>query len=297
MCNPDKTRSIRRRALSALFIGAVAIAFSPILVRLSEPGPSATAFYRVFFSLPALWVWLSFTKSIEGKHRQPSSARDYMSLALAGLFFACDLAFWHWSVTLTSVANSTLLANAAPIFVTFGAFFLFGEKFSKIFFVGLICALSGVILVMSDSLGVGQKNLLGDFLGITTAIFYAAYIISVGRLRSEFSTATVMMWSGTVSCMVLVLVTLVSGEVFLAKSLAGWSILLCLALLSQAGGQSLIAYSLAHLPTALGSVGLLIQPVLAAWIAWIVFAEALGGLQLIGGIVVLVGIYLAQRGS
>lgn len=297
MFNVDKTRSVRKRALFALFIGAAAIAFSPIFVRLSELGPSATAFYRVFFALPALWIWMLFNHSIDGKYRQPSSAGDYIRLTLAGLFFACDLAVWHWSVTLTTVANSTLLANAAPIFVTFGAFFLFGERFSKVFFVGLVCTLIGVIVLMSNSLGVGQRNLLGDFLGVTTAIFYAAYILTVGRLRSEFSTTTIMIWSGFVSCLVLVPVTMLSGESFVAKSLVGWSILLCLALFSQAGGQSLIAYSLAHLPTALGSVGLLIQPVLAALIAWIIFAEALGGLQLIGGIVVLVGIYLAQRGS
>ena len=133
MQNPDTSSTVQQRAFAALFIGAGAIAFSPIFVRMSELGPSATAFYRVFFAIPVLWIWVYISNPIEGQHRHPSSPGDYIRLTLAGLFFSCDLAVWHWSIKLTSVANSTLLANAAPIFVTFGAFFLFGEKFSNTF--------------------------------------------------------------------------------------------------------------------------------------------------------------------
>ena len=150
---------------------------------------------------------------------------------------------------------------------------------------------------MSDSYTLGQRNLLGDFLGILTAIFYAAYILTVGKLRSEFSTATVMIWSGIVSCLALIPMAILSGEGLFASSLTGWLVLLLLALLSQAGGQSLITFSLAHLSPALGSVGLLLQPVLAALLAWVLFGEVLGSLQLFGGMIVLVGIYFAKRGA
>ena len=297
MQNPDTSSSVQQRALAALFIGAGAIAFSPIFVRMSELGPSATAFYRVFFAIPVLWIWVYISNPIEGQHRHPSSPGDYIRLTLAGLFFSCDLAVWHWSINLTSVANSTLLANAAPIFVTLGGFFLFGERFSKLFIIGLICAITGIFLLMSDSYTLGHRNLLGDFLGILTAIFYAAYILTVGKLRSEFSTATVMIWSGIVSCLALIPMAILSGEGLFASSLTGWLVLLLLALLSQAGGQSLITFSLAHLSPALGSVGLLLQPVLAALLAWVLFGEVLGSLQLFGGMIVLVGIYFAKRGA
>ena len=297
MNDSTKIKYLPKRALFALFIGAAAIALSPIFVRLSELGPSATAFYRIFFALPVLWLWMYRTDSDTIEYRQPSSLKDYFRLSLAGLFFAGDLSFWHWSINLTSIANSTLLANAAPIFVTLGAFFLFGEKFSKLFIFGLLLALSGILLLMSNSLDLGQHGVIGDLLGVVTAVFYAAYLLTVGRLRAQFSTATVMTWSGTACCIILIPVTILSGESFIAGSLAGWIILLSLALFSHAGGQSLITYSLAHLPAAFGSVGLLLQPVLAAFIAWFVFSEILGGLQLFGGSIVLVGIYLARRGS
>lgn len=287
----------KRLAFLALLLGAAAIAFSPIFVRLSELGPISTAFYRVFLALPALWIWMSFLAQRQQGTRKPSSRKDYGHLILAGLLFAGDLSFWHWSINLTSVANSTVLANAAPIFVTLAAFVMFKERFSRLFLIGLVCAIAGIILLMGDSLNLGGTNLLGDSLGVITAMFYAAYILAVGKLREEFSTATVMAWSGAVSSVVLLVVTWVSGESFMATSMFGWLMLLGLALFSHAGGQSLIAYSLAHLPAAMGSVGLLSQPVLAALMAWILFGEALGALQMLGGFAILAGIYLARRGS
>ena len=51
-----------RLALPALVLGAIGIAFSPIFVRLSELGPTATGFHRVFLALPLLWGWLAVTE-------------------------------------------------------------------------------------------------------------------------------------------------------------------------------------------------------------------------------------------
>ena len=288
---------MKQKALLALFFGAAAIAFSPIFVRLSELGPIATGFYRITFALPVLWVWMSLSDPVKGQRKRPSTKGEYFLLILAGLFFSCDLAVWHWSIKLTSVANATLLANAAPIFVTLGAFFFFGERFSALFLFGLASAVTGIFLLMSNSYGLDQRHFAGDVLGVVTAMFYAAYILVVGKLRAEFSTATVMTWSGFISCLVLIPVTILSGESFIATSFFGWLVLLLLALFSQAGGQSLITFSLAHLPVGLGSVGLLLQPGLAAVIAWYLFNEVLHNLQIIGGIIVLFGIYLARKGA
>ena len=284
-------------AFLALLLGAGAIAFSPIFVRLSELGPLSTAFYRVALALPALWFWMALPRSKADHVRTPATWKDYARLTLAGVFFAGDLAFWHWSINLTSVANSTLLANAAPVFVTLAAFFLFKQRFSKLFLLGLGCAIGGIVLLMGNSLSLGGDHLLGDALGVITAMFYAAYILAVGKLREEFSTAIVMAWSGLISGLILLVLMYLTEETLVAGSAKGWMVLFGLALFSHAGGQSLIAYSLAHLPAAMGSVGLLLQPVLAAVLAWTLFAEALGTLQVVGGAAVLAGIYIARRGA
>jgi drug/metabolite transporter (DMT)-like permease len=103
--------------------------------------------------------------------------------------------------------------------------------------------------------------------------------------------------TSTVTAILLFPAALLSGERVLPETGLGWLNLLGLALVSHAAGQGLIAYALAHLPAAFSSVSLLFQPVMAAIFAWMLLAEPLVPLQVLGGLVVLAGIYLARRGS
>jgi drug/metabolite transporter (DMT)-like permease len=283
--------------LTALVAGAVAIGFAPIFVRLSPVGPSATAFWRLILALPPLWLWMSWEREGRGKHRPPSSRSDYLLLSLAGFFFAGDLSLWHWSVKLTSVANATLLVNFAPVFVTLGGWLIFSQSVRIIFVLGMGLALGGMTLIAGNSFRIGLQHFLGDSLSFTAALFYAGYLLSVKYLRDHFSTSTIMAWSGLISTVVLLPVTLISGESFQVENLHGWMILIGLALISHVGGQSLIAYALAHLPASFSSVGLLVQPVAAALLAWFLLNETIGGWQTLGGVLVLFGILVARRGS
>src|SRR4051812_20332654 len=134
------------RAVSALLLGAACIALSPIFVRLSETGPTATAFWRVALAVPVLWSFWFIT------YRPRTAYRGAWPLLLAaGVAFAGDLAFWHTSIKLTSVANSTLLANLASIFVTLAAWIFLRQKPSALFLAGLAAALAGVALLVKTS--------------------------------------------------------------------------------------------------------------------------------------------------
>jgi len=281
-------------ALGALLVGASCIALSPIFVRLSEAGPTATAFWRVALAVPALWILVFF-------RNHPASgnpSRKTFLLFAAGLAFAGDLAFWHTSIKLTSVANSTLLANLASIFVTLAAWIFLRQRPSALFLAGLAAALAGVAMLVQTSLQFSSTGLLGDALGVVTAMFYAAYILAVKGLRDRGETALrLMAVTSTLTAFILFPVARASGEQMLPHSAYGWAILLGLALISHAAGQGLIAYALAHLPATFSSVGLLLQPVIAAFFAWTLLGEPLVMLQIIGGVVVLAGIYLARRGS
>lgn len=284
-------------ALLALCGGAVGIAFAPIFVRLSYVGPSATAFWRLTLALPALWLWMMLEGQGGDPFRRPLSAADYARLSLTGLFFAGDLAVWHWSIRFTSVANATLLANFAPIFVALGGWLFFAQSVGLTFLLGMSTALIGTTLMVGTSWHVSVQHLWGDALGLITALFYAGYILSVKRLRGDFSAATIMAWSGAVTSAALLPVALFSGEHLFPSSSLGWRPLIGLALISQVGGQSLIAYALAHLPAAFSSVTLLLQPVIATIFAWLILNETLGPWQALGGVLVLSGIFVARRVS
>jgi len=285
-----------RLALIALFAGAAGIAFAPILFRYSTVGPVTTAFYRVVLALPLLWLWMQREAAAQPHSPRPATRRDYAELVLAGLFFAGDLAFWHWSLKLTSVADGTLLPNCAPVFVTLGAWLLFGEKITARFLAGMVLAMLGAALVVGASWGKGT-HLVGNLLGVVTAAFYGSYMLSLKRLRATFSTATIMTWSGLFAALALLVIAVATGESLAVPTFSAWGVLVALAWVSHAGGQSLIAYAFAHLPASFSSVGLLLQPVIAAGLAWVLLAEPIGWSQALGGAVVLGGIILAKSAS
>jgi drug/metabolite transporter (DMT)-like permease len=280
-------------ALGALFAGATCIALSPIWVRVSEVGPTASAFWRVALAVPLLWLLFPLAP------RSAAAIRgEWRLFAAAGFAFAGDLAFWHWSIQFTSVANSTLLANLASIFVTLAAWIFWREKPSGTFLIGLAASLAGVAMLVRTSVDFSPTGMLGDALGVITAIFYAWYLLSVKGVRDRgAATLHLMAVTTTLTAVFLYPVALASGEALLPHTGSGWLKLVGLAWISHSAGQGLIAYALAHLPAAFSSVSLLFQPVMAAVFAWVLLAEPLTPLQIAGGIVVLAGIYLARRGS
>ena len=122
-------------------------------------------------------------------------------------------------------------------------------------------------------------------------------MLAIKAATERTSTAGIMAVSTSVAALALLPHALVSADVFLPQSTAGWLVLLGLALIPHIAGQSLIAYGFAHLPAAFSSVSLLLQPVLAALYAWALLNESVGTMQMLGGLVVLAGIYLAKRNS
>ena len=296
--SPDTERD--RLAFAAVVGGALCIALAPILVRESELAPVATAFYRMFFALPffAVWAWLEQDPLVRGDSGSAGSGASRRRIAalvvVSGLFFAGDLAVWHWSITMTSVANASLLANLAPLFVTAYAWAVLKERVTARFVVALLLSLAGAALLARASSDAGGTHLLGDMLGVITAGFYAGYLLTVKEIRRWLPTARTMAGSSLVSCLPLFVIAWLAGEGFRAVSTRGWVVLLTLAWVSQGLGQGLIALGLKRLPASFSSVTLLVQPAAAAVLAWVLLGEALSGWQLLGGVSVVFGILLAR---
>ena len=290
MSQTDTSR--KTLAFAALLLGAAAIAFAPIFVRLSDTAPGASAFWGVALALAPLWIWMRMSPRADRVRPLP-----WKPLLIAGLCFAGDLGAWHVSIMYTTVANSTLEANFAPIFVTLGAWILFRQRVSRLFLIALGVTLGGATLLIGPNFALGGRALLGDALGVLTAVFYAGYMLAIKSASERTGTAGIMAVSTGVAALALLPYALATADVFLPQSAAGWLVLIGLALIPHIAGQSLIAYGFAHLPAAFSSVSLLLQPVLAAIYAWALLGEAVGPVQMLGALVVLTGIYLARRGS
>ncbi|HEY5800083.1 MAG TPA: DMT family transporter [Burkholderiaceae bacterium] len=282
-------------AFLSLLAGGMAIGFAGILMRLSDVSPVASAFWRMALAAPLLWIWAwSVRKRDLDEHRTTGYTPV---LLLAGIYFAGDMGLWHLSLHYTTVSNATLLSNMAPVFIALWMAWRYSHRFTPAFLTGMLIALTGAVMLVAPSAGMDRSKLLGDCLGLSTAVFYAAYQLAIKDARGSYSTARLMAWSTTITALVLLPFALFMPGAFWPASAAGWVPLIGLALIAQIGGQTVIAYALAHLPAALSSVSLLIQPLTAGIAAWIIFNEVLGPWQIVGGAVLLAGIYLSKRGS
>ncbi len=277
-------------AFAALVLGAVAMGASPLFVRLADVGPYASAFWRCALALPFLALWAHCEKgglaaSCRGADR---------AVILSGVFFAGDLFFWHLSILATTVANATFFATTAPIWVALGAWLLLNEKIGARVIGGLaLCMLGGAALV-GQSWGFAPHRLIGDLYGLITAIFFGSYMLTIRSARATLGAGQLAFISTAITTVILFVIAAALEPRLMPQSAYGALVLLALALVSQVGGQGLLAVALGTLPATFSSLVIFLEAIAAAAFAWAILGEALGALQLVGGVLILAGIYMAR---
>lgn len=294
-----------------LFVGATSIAFAPIFAKLavqSDHGvdfgmsPAAVAFWRLALSFP-VFLFMSY-RSRDMKEESPRfvSIKSYGLLALPGFFFAADLAAWHWSFEFTSVANATLEANMASVFVALFGWLILKERLSWKFPLGMsisVCGLIGLVLAGSN-LGFGDVK--GDLLGISTALCYAGYLLSVKMLTNHFRVPFIMLFTTLIGGCVILCGLFIGYRTDILGALLPhesrtWLWLVCLALIPQIAGQALIAKGMSQLPVSFSAISLLWQPMMAAVLGWLILGQPLSLIQVGAGLMILLGIFLARQGT
>jgi drug/metabolite transporter (DMT)-like permease len=284
--------------VAVLAVSATILGFASILVKASELGPQAIAFWRLSLGLPLLAALLGHRLWSRRRAGAPFTLKPpgWRALALAGVFFAGDLAFWHAGIKITTAANATLLANLTPILVAIAAWFLFQERPTRGMFIAGALAILGAVCLAGGNVRFAPERVSGDILSALTAVWYTGYILSIRAARKAgAATVEVMFWSAFVGAPIALLVATGFNEPLLPPGPSGWWPLLALALIVHVGGQGGIAYGLGHTPAALATLIILIQPVVSAFAGWVLFGEAFTPLQWIGAALVMIGVYAAQR--
>lgn len=287
---PDKR--LQGRALAALLLGGMALGTSPLFVRIAETGPTATGFWRMLLALIPVYALIRLSPA-SGR----LEARDARHFFWPALMFGLDLFFWQWAVHYTTMASATLLSNMAPVVVTLGAWLFLRERITGRFLLAGAIALGGAVLLMGGNAALGQRFVWGDLMGAASALFYGGYMLFVARLRDRYSTAVLTFWYSAICAALLLPVAILTGDRLLPETAAGWATLLGLAFISHALGQGLVAYGFGHLPAAFSSLVVLIQPLVAALLGWLLLGEAQGTWQIAGGVLVLAGITLARSAA
>lgn len=293
------------RALTALLLGTLGIAFAAIFVRWALPAPPVvTTFYRIGFATAALLLWLG----LRGRIHWPGR-RAALLAGAAGVCFGADLALWTTALTLTSVANATLLVHTTPIFVGAYALLAGREKISARFAAGCAVALPGVALLLRGNAALAQRESaadafaawsaaeIGDGLALAGAVFFSGYILLIRSARQGMSAPMAVALSGLSATATAGFAAVLRGDPFHGFPAQSWAAFAAAALISHLGGALGVVWALGQLRATFASVALLAVPVCAALLGWLLLGEKPGPPQFLGGALVIAGIALASRGE
>jgi drug/metabolite transporter (DMT)-like permease len=278
-------------ALLAVAVGVLAVSAAAIFIRLAEAPALAVAFWRC-----ALGVVVLLPPALAGRERFPRG-RALRVLVASGAALGAHFGFWIASLDYTSVAASVVLVSTTPVFVAILAYLLLGERTSRLSFFGILVALAGTAAIASDA-SAGSVALLGNVLAIGGALTFAVYVL-IGRSQRTTVGIGVLPYSIVVysaAALTLLPVALLSGAELWGYSRETWLWLWAIALGPQILGHTVLNWALRYVEASVISGTILAEPVVSALLAWLILAEKPGLATLLGGAVVLLGLFLLLRG-
>jgi drug/metabolite transporter (DMT)-like permease len=275
----------------ALFIGVFILGFSAIFTRWAAAPGSVVSFYRM--AIGTLVLAIPFAARLR-RQPIPLRSRGFWLAALAGLFFGLDLAAWATGINAGGATIPTLLANHAPIWVGLGAWLIFKEKLSPLFWLGLALALAGVIAVLD--LDFSQLQLgPGAVFALLAAFFYGAYQLTAQVGRDDLDALSFFWIAAVSSTSTLLVLVFILGDPLTGYSTFSILNFLALGVIVQGLGWMLINFAQGYLPASQVSPTLLLQPVGTAILAGPLLGESFTAQQWLGGLTVLLGIVVVFR--
>jgi drug/metabolite transporter (DMT)-like permease len=287
--------SLGRRPVLAALAGAMAIAFSGIIYRLSEVSPETGAFFRCFWALPPLYLLARW----EDRRFGPRTRRSRLFAYAAGLLFAVDLLFWHHAIEAVGAGLATVLGNTQVVLVGLIAWALLGERPSNRSLASIPIVLVGVVLISGvvGSGAYGSNPALGVLFGLITGVAYSGFLLTLRAGNADTRRPAGPLFDATlVSALAVAVYGLPTGDLDLTPGPAAQAWLVLLALTSQVLGWLLISISLPRLPAVLTSILLTLQPVATVALAALLVDESPSPAQLLGAAAILSGLLLATAG-
>lgn len=275
---------------AALVIGVASVSSSAIFVKLSSSSPGLTAAYRLLFTVLLMTPFLLATRSTVRQSLRSMTQRDYLLSILSGIVLAFHFVTWFMSFQYTSVASSVVLVSLQPLFTFMGSILIFKERLSRNSWLGGILAIIGSVVIGWGDFSSGPSVLYGDFLALFSASLVSVYwlIGQYVRTRSDSGTYTFLVYG--MSTLTLFLYVWIRGENLLSPPPLDWLWFLSLAVFPTLLGHSIFNWVIRWIPASILSVSILGEAVGSSILAYFVFAEKVSYQQVVGGILLLIGI-------
>ncbi|MFB6154124.1 MAG: DMT family transporter [Halodesulfurarchaeum sp.] len=280
--------------MAGIAVAIVAVSTSAILIRLSHAPSIVKAFYRVLFMT-------AFVAPFGYEYRDSFgriSRRDLGFALLAGIGLALHFAVWFESLEWTSVAASVTLVQTQPIFVVLGAWLLLDERLNARMVGGIVIALAGSGLMSAAGLlgegVVGAAPFYGNALALMGAVMAGGYVLAGRTIRQRLPLVPYVLLVYSAATAVLGALVLVQGHPFLSYPPREWALFLAMALGPGILGHTVINWALKYVESTVVSVSLLGEPLGSALLALVIFMEVPGPTTIVGGAIVLTGIFITS---
>ena len=296
------------RLLVTISIAILAVSTASVFIRFAqEEAPSLVIaasrllLASLFLAPPALIRHRVELKSL--------SHKELLLGFLSGIFLAIHFATWITSLEYTTITNSVVLVSTSPLWVAILAPIFLKEKLTKNIIIGMILTLiGGTIIGFSDScswnagiicespsgFGLAEAS-KGNFLALAGAWAVAGYLLIGRQLRAKITLIPYIFLVYGMAAIVMLVILFIAGETLFGYSSTTYLWLLLIAVFPQLIGHSTYNWALRYLPVALVAVTTLSEPIGSSILAFLILKEIPTSLQITGGILILVGIYVTSR--
>lgn len=278
----------------ALISGVLAVSTGAIFVRTADAPALVIAAYRVGL---ATLILAPFAWWKAGAELRALSRNEALPALLAGLFLALHFAAWISSLDYTSVANSVVLVNTNPLWVALLTPLVTKDRINPRIWISILVTVTGGVVIGAGDVETGGAALWGDALALCGSVCAAMYLLLGRRLRSRLSLlAYVIVCYGTAAGILwaVVLVCRMPVTGFSSATVASfWA----MAVIPQIIGHSSYNWALKWFSAGVIAVSLLGEPIGSTLLAYFIFDEGVTMLKLVGGGMILAGIYLAAVGE
>ena len=284
---------LEKHPMIMIVVGVIGISLSSIFVKYSTAPSAVTAAWRLLWTVILMTPVVIGKKTVRAEFRQTNRKTVLLSF-LSGLFLAIHFVLWFESLQHTSVASSTTIVCTEVIWVSLGFWLFLKEKLSgkAVAIIG-VTFLGSVLIAWADS--ASNAHLYGDILSLLSAVAVAVYML-IGRVVRKDASTTVYTYLVYSACAAVLVVTcFVQGQGLLDYGISAVIVGLLLAIFSTILGHSFFSWCLKFFSPSFVSASKLCEPVVAAILAGFLFGEQIRPLQLVGGVLILGGVYCYSR--
>lgn len=279
----------RFKIISILGFGLVVLSFASILIKLTQAPSIIIAAGRLTIASLVLtpFFWSKFPKI-----RLELKQVKWGLIFLAGLFLALHFFSWIESLSHTSVPSSVVLVTTNPIFVAILSPIILKERITFRIGLAVILGAIGSIIITSQALN-SLVMTKGNLLALAGALFAGGYMIIGRQIRPHLSLIGYIYIMYTTAAILLLTGLLLSGKPLTGYSSQVYWFIILLALGPQLIGHTSFNWALGHLTAPVVAMTILGEPIGTTILSWLILAQPPTLREIIGGIIIGIGIYLA----